>query len=90
MSLNDLEHAKAVDFTKKQLLKRGIQATDALAINAVAHLSDAEVVRGSFHWVSFGWISDRLPLGNPIFICVRVQKNILSMKLCYEGEYDEK
>ncbi|MDA3902455.1 MAG: hypothetical protein PF441_03275 [Desulfuromusa sp.] len=91
LNLNDLNHAEAVKATKKELLKNGVkEVTDALAINAVAHISKAEVVRGSFVWDGFGRISRRLPLAHPIFICVRVQKNILSMNLYYEGEYNEK
>lgn len=87
LNLNTLEHTEAVYAAKEHLKRAGKEpVTDALAINLVAVLTNSDVVKGSFTWRTFGKISNRLPIANPVFICVRNQSNILGMTLSYEGE----
>jgi hypothetical protein len=86
LNLNTIAHAEAVLAAMKHLKRAGkTEVTDAAAINAVAVLMNADVVKASFVWHTFGRISNRLFVANPVFICVRNQENILEMTLSYKG-----
>ncbi|KIH76261.1 hypothetical protein SAMN05660860_00121 [Geoalkalibacter ferrihydriticus] len=86
LNLNTYEHAEAVKVAKENLIARGKKdVTDAVAINFVALLEGADVVKCSFVWKKDLKVGERLFLYNPVLICVRNTQNILSMHLHYKG-----
>jgi hypothetical protein len=85
LDLCKIEHTKIVENVEKRLLSsktvKKEDITDAVIINLTAHITGAEVVRKSFQWTSYKKVGKRINIGNPMFICVREQRNILKMEL---------